>query len=134
MNDYLKQLPLQKNTLKQPEHERRKAEEFIDEVFNQKKEVKRYNNYLVQQENEMLQSIKDQLDGSLTNLFDSMGGPLIHENRFDLTQKINDNFRDIFARDDDFHSIAQTPSFSKKMEENVYQNRAEPNSVTSTPQ
>ena len=47
MNDYLKQLPLQKNTLKQPEHERRKAEEFIDEVFNQKKEVKRYNNYLV---------------------------------------------------------------------------------------
>jgi hypothetical protein len=64
----------------------------------------------------MLQSIKDNLDGSLTNLFDSMGGPLIHETRFDLTQKINDNFKDIFAKDDDFHMNSYTPVFSKKMD------------------
>ena len=33
-------------------------------------------------------SIKDhleQLDSSLTNLFDSLNRPLVHENRFDLT-------------------------------------------------
>ena len=35
------------------------------------------------------------MDGSLTNLFDSLNKPLIHENKFDLTQKINDNFKDI---------------------------------------
>lgn len=43
-------------------------------------------------------SIKNQLellDSSLTNLFDSLNKPLVHENRFDLTQKINDNFKDI---------------------------------------
>jgi hypothetical protein len=35
--------------------------------------------------NKNLYSIKDQLDGSLTNLFDSLNRPLVHENRFDLT-------------------------------------------------
>lgn len=34
--------------------------------------------------NPNLQSMKDQLDGSLTNLFDSLNRPL-HENKFDLT-------------------------------------------------
>ena len=50
-----------------------------------------------------------------------MGGPLIHENRFDLTQKIKDNFKDIFVKDEEFHNNAQTPNFSKKnYDENVY--------------
>ena len=43
-------------------------------------------------------TIKDKLellDSSLTNLFDSLNKPLVHENKFDLTQKINDNFKDI---------------------------------------
>ena len=43
-------------------------------------------------------SAKDQMDGSLTNLFDSLNKPLIHENKFDLTQKINDNFKDILSQ------------------------------------
>ena len=30
-------------------------------------------------------SITDQLDSSLTNLFDSLSKPLVHENKFDLT-------------------------------------------------
>jgi len=38
------------------------------------------------------------MDGSLTNLFDSLNKPLIHENKFDLTQKINDNFKDILSQ------------------------------------
>ena len=38
-----------------------------------------------------------QLDCSLTNLFDSLQKPLVHENRFDLTQKINENFKDILG-------------------------------------
>ena len=40
---------------------------------------------------------KDQFDSSLTNLFDSLNRPLVHENKFDLTQKINDNFKDILG-------------------------------------
>lgn len=45
-----------------------------------------------------MMNLKDQLellDNSLTNLFDSMKKPLVHENKFDLTQKINENFKDI---------------------------------------
>ena len=65
--------------------------------------------------NPNLQSMKDQLDGSLTNLFDSLNRPL-HENKFDLTQKINDNFKDIlqsFSKNEqyqDAHGPASTPS------------------------
>ena len=80
-------------------------------------------------------SIKDQLeqlDGSLTNLFDSLNKPLdklVHENTFDLTQKINDNFKDILGdtctalllqgedskekRHDKAEDHLQTPSFCR---------------------
>jgi hypothetical protein len=43
-------------------------------------------------------SLKDQIDlfdSSLTNLFDSLNKPLVHENKFDLTQRINENFKEI---------------------------------------
>ena len=53
-------------------------------------------NFIISNQN--LLSAKDQMDGSLTNLFDSLNKPLIHENKFDLTQKINDNFKDILSQ------------------------------------
>ena len=36
-------------------------------------------------ESQNLYSMRDKLNESLTNLFDSLNRPLVHENRFDLT-------------------------------------------------
>lgn len=47
------------------------------------------------------------MDGSLTNLFDSLNKPLIHENKFDLTQKINDNFKDILNQSSRYDNYNQ---------------------------
>ena len=73
--------------------------------------------------NQNLMSVKDQLDGSLTNLFDSLNRPLVHENKFDLTQKINDNFKDIlngFSKEEENKLQSQsqiyagTPAFGRQ--------------------
>jgi hypothetical protein len=55
----------------------------------------------------------DQLDSSLTNLFDSLNRPLVHENRFDLTQKINENFKDILGDVPGFMSVNEPANDSR---------------------
>ena len=43
---------------------------------------------------------QNQMEASLTNLFDSTLNKPRENNRFDLTQKINDNFKDILPFND----------------------------------
>jgi len=48
-------------------------------------------------------------------LFDTLNKPLIHFNKFDLTQKINDNFKDILGEKQEVipeTNEKSTPSFN----------------------
>ena len=54
----------------------------------------------------------------MTNLFDSLNRPLVHEHRFDLTQKINDNFKDLLGDVPGFLKLEnqQIPSFKDQLQ------------------